>query len=652
MANTTADIEQLLADLVRITSRIATSINVTQPGASDDSDSLTSTTNRLSLSATIFAVAAFIIAALQAILQYASSDESGRRKCNFAAIGQTSKYVRKKWTFRGWRRKFYYPELNINADAVFGEYSHVTPNKQSNIKVPAQVLQSRPRATWAQLLSMLDYEHGVTEPCTYVDVDSIPSSLDVATQLVNLGTLGELAIHMGCHSVKINVEKRDILALSKFGSLTTEELAGFGRVVRFQSHGISKWTSISDSPKSARVSASRLIRGVFDIGSNWFGKRGLEPDDARSHSVTLWEEDNGYQVEADCMLLALKKSPEIKGRYFPLDPVSEGASTNLRLPAAISQWQKWSLSTENPTKCPSILVTLAVSSLPLSTAGFPRGLLVPFLPQCGSISQVISSRRSVRSMFKLWNIICKERATRGLQEYIVYPRCDPASPQFRTTATELCHWANDNTDIAQHAIWPCHSIEFWWDVILQNMSEEDEADDEPEGRHPVFRSHHVKNSDPPLFVHSLTGHWESGDPGELVKQELISLDFTIHQFLQVLHKANPSSMRFNCFGINSNDIALSDTFAFRAIEAISTAAAEGAGIDSEPFHDLEDVILKRLVAVHPVTALRYKLVQWLADFIRLRVVLYAAYLMLITDSTDVVKALELTNYYSLYMPMI
>lgn len=116
MASNGTEIEQLLLEALNSLVGILrnTSLAASSSDDDDNENSLTTTANRLALSATIISVAAFVIALLQAVLQYAGANESVRQKCNSAAIGVWSDYVRKRWSLRSWRRKFYYPELNMN----------------------------------------------------------------------------------------------------------------------------------------------------------------------------------------------------------------------------------------------------------------------------------------------------------------------------------------------------------------------------------------------------------------------------------------------------------------------------------------------------------------------------------------------------------
>ncbi|KAI0019639.1 hypothetical protein F4780DRAFT_436064 [Xylariomycetidae sp. FL0641] len=78
MDNSTADIARLPADLPRVVSRFANITGGTS-GPSNDLNPLTSTFNRLALSALAVALVAFITAVLQTTLEYTTSGESARR---------------------------------------------------------------------------------------------------------------------------------------------------------------------------------------------------------------------------------------------------------------------------------------------------------------------------------------------------------------------------------------------------------------------------------------------------------------------------------------------------------------------------------------------------------------------------------------------
>ncbi|KAF2965656.1 hypothetical protein GQX73_g7909 [Xylaria multiplex] len=306
MDNMTADIEQLLAELVRIAAQIAALANTTSTSASDDSDSPTSTANRLSLAATIIAVAAFLVAFLQAILEYSSAGESARRKCDLAAIGPFSKHVHKKWSFRHWRRKFYYPVLNqdfslnsvnyrgfIDVLMFLGGKLHISlPLTLWDIGLFSPIhrreevdLQSRPRATWAQLLSIGSFEATrLINPKVYLDVDSIPGSVDVPPQLFDLIILGKLTLMMGFGIITLDVQHGEFQAIGELGSISTETLMGFGKLLRFQAYtekqGHSNFLLYSHL---WRKEACGLAKGHFTPHAYLPGKKSLIKEEYLSH---------------------------------------------------------------------------------------------------------------------------------------------------------------------------------------------------------------------------------------------------------------------------------------------------------------------------------------------------------------------------------
>jgi hypothetical protein len=84
-----------------------------------DSDSLANTANRLSLGAAILAAGAFLVAFLQAVLEYSSSGAE-RDKCTECAIHIAKKMSYRRWPWE-WKWRYYYPELDFRANAVLGQ---------------------------------------------------------------------------------------------------------------------------------------------------------------------------------------------------------------------------------------------------------------------------------------------------------------------------------------------------------------------------------------------------------------------------------------------------------------------------------------------------------------------------------------------------
>jgi hypothetical protein len=93
----------------------------------------------------------------------------------------------------------------------------------------------RPRATWAQLLrafGLRDIRAIIRK--NPIDADTIPSAIDVPIQRIRLMDLGHMALIMGFTSVEVNVQKREFRATGPHGSITTEDLVNFGKVLRFE----------------------------------------------------------------------------------------------------------------------------------------------------------------------------------------------------------------------------------------------------------------------------------------------------------------------------------------------------------------------------------------------------------------------------------
>lgn len=93
----------------------------------------------------------------------------------------------------------------------------------------------RSRASWAQLLDSWDIKDYSGLVRDTIDADCIPLALDVPTQQVSFDNLASISYFMGFTSIKINAERREFSATGILGSITTEDITGYGRVVRF--HG-------------------------------------------------------------------------------------------------------------------------------------------------------------------------------------------------------------------------------------------------------------------------------------------------------------------------------------------------------------------------------------------------------------------------------
>ncbi|KAI9773499.1 MAG: hypothetical protein M1839_002081 [Geoglossum umbratile] len=125
----------------------------------------------------------------------------------------------------------------------------------------------RPRASWAQLLFAFGIRETHLLKIRLTDADMIPSNLDVPLQRIGLFDLGVLAFLMGFTSVKIDIPNRDFRALSPFGTISTQELQGWGKIIHFDGD------AREFHKLSVRCSEVWLFRGSMLInGSTSYGK--------------------------------------------------------------------------------------------------------------------------------------------------------------------------------------------------------------------------------------------------------------------------------------------------------------------------------------------------------------------------------------------
>ncbi|KAI1343507.1 hypothetical protein F5Y15DRAFT_234939 [Xylariaceae sp. FL0016] len=382
MADNASDVEQLLAELFRLASQIVILTNASTSG-SGDPDSLASTTNRLSLSAIIISVAAFIIAALQATLQYTGSSESARRKCNFAAIGVASKQVRKRWSFHSWQRKFYYPHLRIDGCSL-GRYDKDTVRNFFPSREEFSTLRAQPRATWAQLFSLIGiYSVKDIVGHYYIDADSISPSLDVAPQMVDLVHLGILAIAAGFDSISLNVRERSFQATGQIGSITAEDITGFGRAVKFQRGHPDSYGRIF--PKYVPlISVTETV--IFGQFSHTLTR--IAPAELKSRDLFL---------ESHSMVQALRKNvvldaPQEIYKLAKFRTFQEHQDITVQ----------WRASMDTRILFPSIFILLTFGYAPCFRVGFPAiKLLAPFLGFCQSLASTVHQK--VDKTFAIWN---------------------------------------------------------------------------------------------------------------------------------------------------------------------------------------------------------------------------------------------------------
>lgn len=132
----------------------------------------------------------------------------------------------------------------------------------------------RPRATWAQVLRALGFRSVKALTMRNVDAGTIPDYIDVPIQRVKLFDLGILCFTMGFTSVKIEVESRKFTATGPFGSITTENILNFGKVLRFEGdmfaiHDDVRVASIAEITRGAAQTNGKLAFGSLISQGNF-----------------------------------------------------------------------------------------------------------------------------------------------------------------------------------------------------------------------------------------------------------------------------------------------------------------------------------------------------------------------------------------------
>ncbi|KAI1876202.1 uncharacterized protein JN550_001698 [Neoarthrinium moseri] len=120
---------------------IALLSKLVEKGKDDDADRYAATANSLSTAAMAVSIAALVIALMQAVLQYANSNENHREKCNIGAIGRAAMLPgTSAWSWRHWRRRYTYPLLSLHHDLVIRSISTTAPNSMMGVLSPSVTL--------------------------------------------------------------------------------------------------------------------------------------------------------------------------------------------------------------------------------------------------------------------------------------------------------------------------------------------------------------------------------------------------------------------------------------------------------------------------------------------------------------------------------
>lgn len=432
---------------------IALLTQLVENNSNDDSDRLAQTANSLSTAAMAVSIVALAIGLLQALLQYASSNENHREKCNIGAIGRAAMLSgTSTWSWWQWRRKYTYPVLDLShwnvvhclpggkhdlnylptifKDAVlpytplpkkddlgpggalvwwenwskwdYGETIEYGPWRLYRIgqNVPPKMVSPKdlpllqqlrwhwhsrlrkrderltPRATWAQLLETFGIFDIRPLVLRRMDAECIPSSVDVPTQKIALADLGILAFHLKMTTVAIDVTERTFLATGPCGSISTEDLPSFGKVVRFQSHG--------DFNPGFRSSLLRQDKKYQLLGDLCFGFA-TGTISVTTRSLERSRRDWARITERIPYFLAL----ETKGIELSTSAISESESWEKL--GSLSSWREEHKLLN--VAWPTIFLAATTACLPGETVGFPSQIMLrPFLECLGHWAKGIRDR--------------------------------------------------------------------------------------------------------------------------------------------------------------------------------------------------------------------------------------------------------------------
>ncbi|KAM0809861.1 hypothetical protein AB5N19_10208 [Seiridium cardinale] len=640
MANVTADLDQLL----RLLSSFANNVTEANSGNGDD-DSLVSTSNSLAFTALLVSIAAFVIASLQAVLEYMSAGDSVRSKCNSAALGRTSAFVDRRWSWRSWKWKFYYPELRIETNILFG-HDRRTPEivrffepllqksphyRWEPIPIydkdrhPLSSAFYRPRATWAQVLATCDFAHISNIIDGKVDAEYIPTSLDVPSQQMNLAVLGIIALLMDMSVVRINIDRREFFASGSLGTITTEELSGFGKLLRFQKTGVQTTTKFVLVPLIMQEHQKHQLVGALHFGGKFFG-----------NSSSFHYLMNGIELTAGLRDCSIDEGVDSRDHI--------GRKAELRL---LDLWREQAVIRDASVRWPSVLGIAMIANLNVLNYGYPAAdFLTPFSSfvklladdvrtRRGSTYRVMSNAPNIPVPQEQWEI--PEPKT-GLCGHIM-----PEADELLCSSFDLAVWR----ELYDRA--GSESMNLAWlqvcllDANIQTLLTTLHARAAHDG--PVVTAGgnvYVDDSDDEIDGEEVEGQ-EGNDDG--VRNKVAGDQ---NEDLRGAQKegsdgGQSSQPDEEAGGQSSDDESTRGPrkIMFSIMQAIWAAwAQDGAEtLDRVPFSGLERAIAKELDMLDGEAAGEYgKIIAELADLLKPRAIFYCAYMMLGPDSSDVRKA--------------
>jgi len=132
------------------------------------------------------------------------------------------------------------------------------------------------------------------------------------------------------------------------------------------------------------------------------------------------------------------------------------------------------------------------------------------------------------------------------------------------------------------------------------------------------------------------------DPGYMLRMQILFLDISTQRLLYKIYKGGEWNGLMFAGTSDLDELQLShpDTFVSKVMVAIRETVFKGPSSGSRLFDCLEEELLRRIVEPGKISQERQEEVGKLADFLRMRVLLYAAYLMIIHDTSDILELEE------------
>jgi hypothetical protein len=363
--------------------------------------------------------------------------------------------------------------------------------------------------------------------------------------------------------------------------------------------------------------------------------------------------------------------------------------------SAFAQWQ-----ISHHKKCPIILLTLAIAGLPCATPGFPgRLLLAPFLCQLRQLSKAIykeipGESRDISKDKPVLPSIMRPIINNIKENFGPIKLCQYGVSQWGYKEDEstkaFITWLNKFPD--KEKLIPQTILVSPKTGVVSPYTKHLLQDFKPLKWARPFCG--IKSDIFPAetFPYKSAGGSES-HPAWLLKTNVILLDMLIQKLLvalckRILHKGlkddksdeiGPRDIdrlifKFKHFIIKAMEEGISDSSKgiVDGSEEETTDGAEGIADDSkketpngsELFSELDKILFEKLVNQYmqlkeDKLVKENKLVEdvrkgmsQLALFLKLRVLFYAAYLLIIPDTSDIVKAWDSVGRWEFVLPMI